>query len=165
MKRNKTFALILAVVLLLAVSVGGTLAYLSTKTEPVTNRFEPAYVRCVVNDNLTVTNKSNVDAYIRAAVVVNWMDASGNVYGEAPAAPTVNTTDWSVGSDGFYYYKTFVAADETTEHLVTAVSDSTKTVDGIVYKYTVEVVAEAIQAEGMGARDAQDAWSIAMSGS
>ena len=160
MKRNKTFALILAIVLLLTVSVGGTLAYLSTKTEPVTNRFVPAYVSCEVNSDCTVKNTSNVDAYIRAAVVVNWMDASGNVYGTKPNCTVTENSGWTESS-GFYYYNGAVAAGETTTTAPVTVGNP-GAAPSSDYTFSVEVVAEAIQAEGMGAQDAQNAWRIAM---
>ena len=100
-------------------------------------------------DEITVTNDSNVDAYIRAAIVVNWMDEIGeNVYGIAPNerdyAIEIDNTDW-VKAGEYYYYKSSVTGNGTTNPLVKGLTVNTASpAEG--YELTVEVVAEAIQA-------------------
>ena len=87
---NKKFIVVTALALLLFVTVGSTLAYIFTKTEPVENTFNPSKVACavvennnpdenradiVLNDsiktNVQIKNTGDTDAYIRVAVVVN----------------------------------------------------------------------------------------------
>ena len=88
LNRKKTVLLLAMVVLILAGAVGGTLAYIVTSSGPVQNTFTPAHVTCAVEEsdfvdgtstiknNVTIRNTGNTSAYIRAAVVANWCDAS-----------------------------------------------------------------------------------------
>ena len=79
--------LALSLVLVLGLSVGGTLAYLVTSTGPVTNTFTPGEVKTEIKEefandikeNVYVTNTGTVDAYIRAQIVINWVDKDGNM--------------------------------------------------------------------------------------
>lgn len=174
-KTNKCRAAALSFVLVLSLAVGGTLAYLVAKSGNVENQFEPAYVTCQVNTNtcntINVTNTGNVDAYIRAAIVVNWVDADDNVRGLAPTLSdyslTINTSAWHKGSDTeYYYYNQIVAPDGTTSDLVTSITVKGAVPEG--YKLSVEVVAEAIQADGDtdngGVPAYQDGWGITLGG-
>lgn len=135
------------------------------------NQFEPGRVTSSVNvsgDTITVVNSnSNVDVYIRAAIVVNWMDGQGNVRGIAPTASdyslNVNTASWWMDTaTGLYYYKNSVAPGSSTDALVDGITVYGTVPDG--YQLSVEVVAEAIQAEGetdIGDVPAyQNAWKI-----
>lgn len=126
MKTKKPVALV-ALLVLLCCTVAGTLAYLVTNTDPVTNTFTPASVSTEVNEdfdgttksNVTIKNTGNIDAYIRAAVIVNWANDAGEISG----TPVTNTDysityntgengDWFVGSDGYYYCKTSVKSEK-----------------------------------------------------
>ena len=123
---NKKLVIITATVLLLAVAVGTTLAFVFTKTAPVENTFTPSKVACAVvediNDtetskevvsgspqNIEIAKKSNVkikntgdtDAYIRVAVVVTWKNAKGNVYARTPIAGTDYTITYNLSEDGW----------------------------------------------------------------
>lgn len=163
-RRAKPFLLLLSIVLILGLSIGGTVAYIATNSGAVKNEFIPAQVSCEVqqsDSNFSVRNTSNISVYIRATYTVNWMDEDGNVSGTKPSyTPTINTDDWSVESDGFYYYNSKVDSGNNTSALITGFTTS----ESGEYSLTVEVVAEAIQAEGMGAENAQDAWSKAALG-
>lgn len=171
--------LLFCIMLILSLAIGGTVAYIAVQTSNVINQFEPARVTCRVNvnsdDTIDVTNTGNVDAYIRAAIVVNWMDVDGNVFGIAPTSSQytlgINTTDWQKHTDGFYYYKFRVTPepdntepdDDTTKDLVTSIS-TTGASPSMEYTLSVEVVAEAIQADGSKTEDGNvtkayiDAW-------
>ena len=71
-----------ALALMLVLSVGGTVAYLSTATGSVTNTFTPTPVECMVIEdpfeqgvstlktNVSVQNTGKADAHIRATIVV-----------------------------------------------------------------------------------------------
>ena len=84
MKTKKTVALV-ALLVLLCCTVAGTVAYLVTSTDPVTNTFTPASVTTEVEEEFDGTTKSDVqikntgdiDAYIRAAIIINWADKQG----------------------------------------------------------------------------------------
>lgn len=127
--RPKHFAALLALVLILVCTVGGTVAYLVAHTDPVTNTFTPGKVSCQVEeefkDNDTVKTKAvikntgNVPAYIRVAVVANTVDEDGNITGmKTLLAGWLNTKSWTEGSDGFYYYKGVVQPDAVTADLL-----------------------------------------------
>ena len=156
---KKSMLLLISLVLLLTLSVGGTLAYLIVESGTVTNRFERGFVTSSVNEGLTVTNTGNVDAYIRAAVVVNFEAEGGGVHAIAPVYETDYTvtpnTGWELNtSDGYYYYSGIVPSGNTVAAPVTVNNLSDKDL-------RVEVVAEAIQADGMGAGNAVAAWAAA----
>ena len=127
--RSKHRTALLSMILILSLAVGGTLAYIIARTNAIQNQFESAFVTCQVNANdngtFDVTNTGDVDAYIRAAIVVNWMDSNGNVRGIAPVsteyALTVNDTDWwQDTATGYYYYRHAVIPADTTNALITS---------------------------------------------
>lgn len=161
---------LLCVALVLVASIGGTLAYIAVRADEVENTFEPAYVTSKVvvgNGTRAVKNTGNVDAFIRAAIVVNWMDENGNVRGLSPQAGeysmTVNESDWILNEgDGYYYYKYKVASMAVTANLVTDIQYNITPPAG--YSLAVEVAAEAIQAAGdtddTSVPAYQDAWEI-----
>ena len=202
MKRHykKKTLLAMSVALLLSVAVGITLAYILTKTEPVVNTFAPSKVSCAVvengNDpvsagNVPVSSKTNVqikntgdtDAYIRVAVVANWMSTDGTrVWATKPVKRTDGTdgdytisydlsNGWVDGGDGYYYYTKAVPPTDgrnLTSILIenaTQINDGPKGTDGTQYYLSIEIVASAIQADGMGVTTAQEAWAKAMTGS
>ena len=168
-KKKKAVSFLLSIVLILTLAVGGTLAYVMATPKTVQNQFAPAYVTSRVNvegDTIDVTNTGNISAYIRAAIIVNWVDEAGNIL---PVVPTtdqyalgINTEKWTP-EDEFYYYKSPVASYGTTDDLVTSITVKMDLPEG--YGLNVQVVAEAIQADGMGAASAVNAWAIALSGS
>jgi hypothetical protein len=156
----------------------------------VENQFTPSKVACAVVENggklvsgavqntgtektdVQIKNTGNTDAYIRVAVVVNWMSADGTkVWAQKPEAEDYEISDnlsgngWIDGGDGYYYYTDPVEPGEMTDILI---NSATQTVtgpvgtDGTQYYLSIEIVASAIQAEGMGASSAQDAWVKAL---
>ena len=188
---NKKFIVITAVALLLFVTVGSTLAYIFTNTNPVENEFTPSKVACAVVENggdpvsgavqNTGTEKTNVqikntgdtDAYIRVAVVANWMSADGTKVwaqkledNDYQISYNLGDNGWIDGGDGYYYYTKPVKPGKMTDILI---NSATQTVtgpvgtDGTQYYLSIEIVASAIQAEGMGATSAQEAWGKAKS--
>lgn len=164
--KNKIKALILLLCLILVLglglAVGGTVAYVMTASNAVQNEFAAGYVRSYVDGNGIVTNLGNTDAYIRAYVVVNWMDAKGNVYAIAPDYSISTNSGWTC-VDGIYYYNSSVPAGQTTTNGPATVS-VTGSVPSDAYTLSIEYVAEAIQAKGMGdgVNSAQAAWSAAV---
>lgn len=161
--RPKHFAGLLALVLILVCTVGGTVAYLVTHTDPVVNTFTPGEVSCQVNEEFNedntvktkavVKNTGNVPAYIRVAVVANTIDAQGNITGMATTLPVgwLNTENWAEGDDGFYYYKGVVQPGDVTANLLT--------VDGIdLTGIQVTILASAIQS--MPDDAVNEAWNM-----
>lgn len=172
---NRKSILITSVALLLLVAVGTTLAYVFTKTEPVENKFNPSKVSCAVveNGNLsentanvvqTGNNKTNVqikntgdtDAYIRVAVVINWMSEDGTkVWATKPVEGTdysityATGTGWVKGSDGYWYYTRSVPPTDGSNLTGILISDAKVLKDAPQegYYLSVEIVASALQAK------------------
>lgn len=169
MKHKHSVAFLVSVALILAVTVGGTLAYLVTATPAILNIFNPAQVSCRVEQDLSITNTSDVPAYLRAMVVVNWtktVDGQTQIAAEPPVLGTDYTItvdgNWTEDANGIYYYKDAVDPTEKIS-FVTVSQIGTQNDDG--YTLTVEVVAEAIQAEGIntdGTTPVKDAWGVTL---
>lgn len=167
-KRNyKGKTALVALVLIFCCTVGGTLAWLVAATGPVENTFTPAHVTCQVNEtfkdgtksDVKIQNTGNIDAYIRAAIVVNWADKDGNVYGTTPAENDytmtmtlkLSDTGWQEGNDGYYYYANRVKPGAKTSELIKSCSP----VEGKApagYNLQVTILADAIQADGVDGR-------------
>ena len=170
---KKVLSLVISLALILLLTVGGTVAYVVIKTQTVRNAFQNTYVDSRVNVNgdvVDVTNTGNIPAYIRASIAVNWVDENGNVRGIAPTvtdyALQINEEAWYQDpATGFYYCISQVAPGQVTADLVTAVTLQTEAPQG--YELRLEVVAEAIQAQGEtdGTPAFQDAWGITGFGS
>lgn len=165
---KRTVILLASLTLLMGLTIGSTAAYLVTHTSQVTNTFTPAKVSCVINEtfkdnvksDVTIKNMGNVDAYIRAKVIISWTDADGNIV-PAPFGDPVFTTgaNWSLNEvDGIYYYSERVARCNSTTNLINSIAPGDET-NG--YRLKVDIIADAIQADGMGATSAQDAWAKA----
>ena len=171
-RMNRTAVLLIAIILLISTAVGSTVAFLATKTEPVENSFEYANVSCKVTQNcdtdgsiVQVKNTGTISAYIRAAVVANWIDVDGNIAASVPEGYSYDLTcssgSWAQGKDGFFYYLLPVAPGASTEgNLLTCTVTCPETPE---YTLSVEVLAEAIQSTPASA--VNEAWSAAVDGS
>lgn len=175
-KTPKVILLVVSLLLVMVLSIGGTLAWLTAETKPVVNTFTPGEVTTTVVEDLNSGVKNNVqikndvnsvDAYIRAMVVVTWQDNDGNVYGTAPKegmdytitwSGTAENGGWFNGTDGYYYHKTPVKPEGSTSILFTncKVNDGVTPPEG--YHLCVEVISSAIQAEPDTA--VKEAWGI-----
>ena len=159
-RSGKSAALLVSLLLILTVTVGGTIAFLVDSDGPLHNLFNPSKVTTKVEETLSgntkkdvkIQNTGDTEAWIRAAVVVTWQDKDGNVYGQAPVAGTNYTawtpgTVWLTGDDGFYYYRYPVAAGDTTANaLITSIAPiGDAPADG--YYLTVEIIGSGIQSK------------------
>lgn len=158
MKTKKPVALV-ALLVLLCCTVAGTVAYLVTSTDPVTNTFTPASVSTAVEEtfkngekkDVKIQNTGNIDAYIRVAVVANWANSAGDVYGGA--VPTEGTdytapvlqNGWIKVGD-YYYYTSAVPAGSSTGTLFAPIEQLTTCKDAN-YGLQVTILADGIQAE------------------
>lgn len=170
--RKRTLArpvlLALSLVLVLGLSVGGTLAYLVTNSGPVTNTFTPGeIITNVVEDfddgdpvkkNVRIQNdpSSSTDVYIRATWTANWVDDdTDNI-----VKPAVQGTDYTVkGLPGegwiqngdYYYYTSAVAPGGYTSCLFTELAPvPAEEPEGAHLEVTI--LSQAIQAEPDQAR-------------
>lgn len=162
--------LLLAALAVIAMGVvGGTVAYLVTDTSPVENTFEPGMVSCEIEEkfdspftekkDVKVKNTGNTDAYIRAAIIVTWKDAAGNIAATVPVEGTdytisLNSSSWKKQGD-YYYYINSVAPKGKTENLINSCVAKTPN-DG--YTLSVEILADAIQAEPT--RVVEENWNV-----
>lgn len=158
-RSRKPSLLLVAMLLLLVTAIGTTVAYLTAKTDAVTNSFVPVNLTTPIEEefdgevknNVTVKNTGDVNAYVRAAVVVTWKDANGNVHPAVPVRGTDYTvtfpenTGWTKVGD-YYYYNKAVATGKSTGVLLTGC----KPVDGKApegYELDVTILVSAIQSE------------------
>ena len=168
---RRNMLIVLALVLVLC-AAGGTIAWLATNTNSVTNTFVPAKVENQIEEttndgvksNVKVTNTGDVSAYVRAAVIVNWVDSAGNI--AVPPAGAAYSVEYNEGTDAkqwtkvddYWYYNSVVPKGESTGVLIVKAQETNAPAG---YHLQVTIVAESIQAEGMGAASAQDAWAKA----
>ena len=173
-RNHKGLMALVALVLIICCTAGGTVAWLATSSGPVTNTFTPSKVTTAVNEtfkdgvksDVKIQNTGNTDAYIRATYVVNWAKdgadgtngTTNTVYAGKPTAGTdyiidLNTTDWFLGSDGFYYYEKIVAPYGTSDDKdkTKPLINSCTEVEGRTpagYHLQVTILADGIQAKG-----------------
>lgn len=150
----KTVSLLLSLLLILAISLGGTLAYLSVKTNPADNTFMPSHVTCQVTENFDGTTKSNVNvtntgdtaAYIRVKLVsyrVN--DRNQHIGGTATVPEFSLGTDWVHYGDHYYYTLPVEPGTAPATNLIDSVMLKGSYTDADGGKQVIEVMAEAIQ--------------------
>ena len=169
-KRKKWVMLTVAMLLLLAAGVGGSIAYLLDKTDMVNNTFTPGRVTVDIAEEKTPTTKSNirvqntgnVPAYIRVTLVTYWTDADNKVVpqpdGGSVSTPSVKP-GWSC-ADNIYYYNSIVAPGDLTDAMLDPITIQAPA----GYTCHIDVYAEGIQAEGIQAGSAQNAWNAAKGG-
>ena len=169
-KARKTATLLVAIVLLLGVAVGTTVAYLITNTGSVVNKFEYAKTNVTVDEkfdgakkeNVQVRNAGNIPVYVRATYVVNWVDKDGNIVTSVPTEYDYQLNEnpdskWVEGKDGYFYYPTPVQPkDLTGGSLLTCTV--TKQPANPEYTLNVEILATAIQSEPTTA--VTSAWGV-----
>ena len=167
--RGRLAMMVLSVVLLLALAVGGTIAWLSTKTTSVTNTFTPAKVTCDVTENfdentgvktnVNVTNTGNIAVYIRVKLVTYRTNDTGQHIGGTAKLPEFTPGENWVKYGDYYYYtlpvepnaqpKTNLAEKMTLEKCYD---------DADGGKQALDVMAEAIQSEPEKA--VGEAWGV-----
>ncbi len=163
MKKNniKKVLLLALITLILTCSIGGTIAFLIDDTDPVTNTFKPTTMSSTVEEkfdgkkkeNVTIKNTStDVDAYVRAAIVITWQDEKGNIYPVSPVKDQDYTISLNEGTGAtawtkngnYYYYNSVVKAGSSTENLI--ISCSPKDTTPVGYGLVVEILSSTIQA-------------------
>ncbi|MBP3700624.1 MAG: hypothetical protein J6I64_01920 [Lachnospiraceae bacterium] len=170
-RRIRNTTLCFALILLLGMTIGGTIAYLVRESGSVENDFIPANVEISIDETFNGTvksgvqikNESNIPVYIRVALVGNWADADGKIcinHTDNPLSSLALGDYWKKGTDGFYYYTKSVAVGGETTDLLGSDIAMTLADDGCSYQ--VEVIASAIQAQGDDDTDTAvyDAWGI-----
>lgn len=174
---------LLSLALVLLLSVGGTLAWLTARTETITNTFQLANFNIDIEEkfdnsiksDVCVKNTSDVPVYIRVALVPTWVDrATGDPVGKQASLNDL-TIDWgpeggseiaaAPGNDwirigDYWYYTTPVAKDASTKNLI---DTATIEYEANSTEYLrLEVMADAIQAEPVKA--VTEAWGVTVDG-
>lgn len=163
--------LIAALALCAAAAVGVTLSFMFKKAEK-TNTFVPAKVTCKVEESLfsgvksdvCVKNTGNAAAYLRIRLVSYYVYDNGSIAGRVSSQYPMLTLQngWIAGTDHTYYYLTPVEPGAKTGILCDPITLGTvKLADGTTVYQVLEVFAEAIQAEPVGA--VQEAWKVTVS--
>ena len=160
--RRKTYhkgrltAMVIATAVLLALAIGGTVAWLSTKDAPITNTFNPSEVACEVTEKfdgstgvkskVNVKNTGTINAFIRVKLVTYRTNDQGQHIGGTASLPAFTLgANWVKYGD-YYYYTLPVAPGEMPKTNLTdsmTLVDSYPDTDG--GKQAVDVMAEAIQ--------------------
>lgn len=176
----KWLPVVAALALATAVTVGGTLAWLTAHTNSVTNTFTMGNVDPDVEESfdpdagtkseIKVTNNGSVEAYVRVALVFSWRDGenvtpgqyeNGNQpNGDIVAGTPVEGTDytfipgsdkWVLGSDGYYYYTEPVGPGKTTDGSLCTIKVLPDSEKAKEYNLDVQVLADSIQSKPTGA--------------
>lgn len=156
-------AMILATVTLLALAIGGTVAWLNAKTDPVVNSFSYGKITTEIKEefkdnvktNVAATNTGTADAFIRIKLVSYRTNGEGQrIGGAAPLDEFTLGTGWVKYGD-YYYYTLPVAPNHSTEILVKTITLKTYNDADGGYQ-SIDVIAEAIQSTPVQA--VKDAW-------
>lgn len=170
LRTGRVTAIVMATVLLLALAIGGTVAWLSTKSAPITNTFTPSKVACEVQEEFNGTVKSDVNvkntgdiaAFIRVKLVTYRTNDQGQHIGGTAALPSFDHGNNWVEYDGYYYYTLPVkAGDKPATNLTDRMPLVGSYGDTDGGKQAIDVMAEAIQSVPQAA--VQDAWGAGFS--
>ena len=173
-KQSLAIKLVICLILLLMISVGGTIAFVVTHTSEIRNTFTESVVKCEVDEtfkdnvksNVSIKNTGDTTAYIRAFVNVTWMNESGQVASVSPKSTDYmieySTSGWLKGSDGYYYYSSPVQPNNNTAVLIDScrLLETASAPDG--YYLSVEIVCSAIQSTPVSV--VSDIWHVQLSG-
>ena len=135
-----------------SISTGATIAYILTRTDSIDNAFTPPVLRIHLEGHDSVHNVGNLPVYIRAYSVMSWrsVDDELTISSTMPIYEKDYTIefaddfeqDWFKADDGFYYYRSTLAAG-TSVRLVKHIYQL-KEKDG--YELHFELLTSAIQA-------------------
>lgn len=168
---GRPLALLLALILVVGAAAGGTVAWLTQTTPTVNNNFSYGTVSCAVSEtfnggstkeNVQITNKGNIPAYIRATYVVNWLDNDGNIAASVPVGYSYSLTEnpdgkWTKMGDYYYYLTPVAPRDSTPGSLLTCTVTRPENPE---YRLSVEILATAIQSAPASA--VETAWGITL---
>lgn len=172
---------IMGLLLAVAVTAGGTLAWLQAHTEPVVNTFTMGKVDPGIDEefdgsikkNIEVSNTNGVPAYVRVKLLFTWQgdDAEAGTDAANPGTPgtvvpvPVTENDiawewgagdkWKKGSDGFYYYTEPLTGK--SDNLLNSVSVK-DTETGRTYHLGLNILVDAVQATPADA--ANQTWGV-----
>lgn len=174
--KKKIVALCLIVALAVTAITGATLAYF-TDSKKATNTFTVGNVKIDLTEtnwdasgskdapevypgealkkNPAVTNTGANPCFVRIQVAgLGSLGDAGMITYETGYQTGVLGADWTLHTDGYFYYTKVLAADEKTSDLFDQIRIPTALENGDGTAYNVVVTAEAVQAQG-----AMPSWS------
>ena len=170
LRTGRLTTMVIATVLLLALAIGGTLAWLSTEDAPITNTFNPSKVACEVTESfngevkssVNVKNTGDTEAYIRVKLVTYRTNDQGQHIGGTATLPSFTLgANWLKYDDYYYYTLPVAAGEKPTNNLTDSMTLTTAYVDADGGYQAIDVMAEAIQsgpAQAVG-----QAWGVSIS--
>lgn len=185
LKGKRSIITICAVLIICTIAVG-SIAWLSSVTGTIHNKFDPADVTITitekpfnneVKEDVSVANTGNVHAYIRVALVPAWVDENGNVvaqeaslddctitWGENGTASLEGNPDWFRGSDGYYYCRKPIPPASEAPNNFTPILIKKCEVNaspyGHQYDFELRIMASAVQAIPTDA--VEEAWGVSV---
>ena len=155
-RSKKSVMLILALALVVSMTIGGTIAYLTTQTDGVTNTFNPSKVTCEVTENfngstgeksnVNVKNTGTIDAFIRVKLVTyRTNDAGQHIGGTASLPDFTPGAGWVKYGDYYYYTKPVAPTAKPEANLIDSMTLTGSYEDADGGKQAIDVMAEAIQ--------------------
>ena len=168
-RRGRATAMLLATVMLFALAVGGTIAWLTDKDSPLVNTFDPSKVTCEVQEkfdgkvksDVNVKNTGDIDAFIRVKLVTYRTNDAGQHIGGTAALPQFTLGANWVEYNGYYSYTLPVAPGDNPATKLTDSMTLTESYDDADGGHqSIDVMAEAIQsvpAEAVG-----QAWGVSI---
>lgn len=166
-RSGKMGAILVSVLLLLGVTVSGTLAYLTANTVPVKNTFTPSEVTNEIKEKFDGTTKTSIkventgdtEAYVRVKLVTYRVADDGvtHIGGTATIPAFTLGSDW-FEKGGYYYYAKPVAAGASSGDLLGSSITLQKYDDADGGKQVIEVIAESIQSKPV--ETVRDVWEV-----
>ena len=153
-RRGRATAMLLATVMLFALAVGGTIAWLIDKDRPLVNTFDPSKVTCEVQEkfdgkvksDVNVKNTGDIYAFIRVKLVTYRTNDAGQHIGGTAALPQFTLGANWVEYNGYYYYTLPVAPGDNPATKLTDSMTLTESYDDADGGHqSIDVMAEAIQ--------------------
>ena len=168
-RSGKLTAVLVAAAMLLALAIGGTIAWLTDRTEGITNTFNPSKVTCEVTESFNGTVKTDVnvkntgdaEAYIRVKLVTYRTNDQGQHIGGVAELPEFTLGANWVEYGGYYYYTLPVAAGEKpAANLTDSITLTAGYNDADGGHQSIDVMAEAIQSKP--AKAVGEAWNVSI---
>ena len=156
LRTGRLTTMVIATVLLLALAIGGTLAWLSTKDAPIQNTFLPTNVTCKVTEsfdrsngvksNVNVKNTGTINAFIRVKLVTYRTNDQGQHIGGTASLPEFTLgANWVKYGDYYYYTKPVAPNQKPETNLTDSMTLIGSYMDTDGGKQAIDVMAEAIQ--------------------
>lgn len=163
-------AMVIATVMLLALAIGGTVAWLTDKSPAIVNTFTPSKVSCEVEEdfnardgiksNVKVKNTSDIPAFIRVKLVTYRTNGKGDHIGGTAELPAFTPGSGWVEHNGYYYYTQPVQPQNFTGILIDEIRLQDPYMDADGGRQAIDVMAEAIQSVPEAA--VKEAWGLGL---